>query len=335
MNWADPIWLNVLWALPVAAVVLWLEKRRRQGRLLRIGEASNFRHTPRIDTVKVILKSLLVLLGVGLILASIARPRWGFSWEPVRQRNMDLMILLDTSKSMLAEDIKPNRLQRAKWALQDLIQELRGERVGLVAFAGSSFLLCPLTADYAAFRMMLEDAYAGIIPRGGTEISQALRTALRSFDADREGERAILLLTDGEDHAKEDADILKELKKEKVRLFAVGIGTPDGELIPVKDRQGHTDFLTNKEGNVVKTSLNESFLEKLALSTGGSYVRSTAGDSGLEALYEHSLGQSKASEEDDRVMKRYHERFHWLLGPGLLCLFLDAFISPFKRKEEE
>jgi Ca-activated chloride channel family protein len=242
----------------------------------------------------------------------------------VKRRGLDIVVVLDTSRSMTAQDVHPNRLQQAKWGVRDLVKLLKGDRIGLVTFAGTSFLQCPLTSDYAAFLLNLEDVYAGIIPQGGTAIGQALRTALESFETKTDADRAIILVTDGEDHEGDIRAIIEELNEKEVRVFAIGIGSVDGELIPHKGEDGHDGYFKDREGRVVKTSLQESSLEALARGTNGIYVRSAPGDFGLERIVESGLGQLKRDELESRMVKEYEERYTWILGAAVLALVAEG-----------
>lgn len=201
MNWGN---VNLLYWLPLAIPLMWglgaLLRRRRLALEQLVAPAMLPVLAPHWNPARASIRLLLRMLALTLLVVALARPQWGFHWEEVRRQGLDLMVVLDTSRSMMASDIKPSRLQQAKWGVRDLLRNLRGDRVGLVPFAGSSLLQCPLTIDYAAFTMTLDDLYSGIIPRGGTAIEQALRQAIESFPADGTADRVILLITDGEDH---------------------------------------------------------------------------------------------------------------------------------------
>jgi Ca-activated chloride channel family protein len=224
---------------------------------------------------------------------------------------------------MLAEDVKPNRLQQAKWAVREFVKHLKGDRIGLVAFAGSSFLQCPVTIDYAAFTMMLDDLYAGIIPRGGTAIEQALKTAADSFDTKSDADRVIILITDGEDHEGDPMRMAEQFRKDNIKLFSIGVGSIEGELVPTKD-----GYVKNEQGQVVKSSLNETLLEKLARETGGFYVRSAPGDFGLDRIYKLGLSGLQRDEQETRLAKVYEERFVWFAAAALLFLLTEGLFRP-------
>ena len=329
MKWNHPDFLMWLLALLPLLLITGLMIRRRIKRLGRMAEQGLWStmlpgHSPK----RLRFKNLLRVLALALALAALARPQWGFKWEEVRQRGLSIIVALDTSKSMLAQDIKPNRLQQAKWGVRDLIKELRGDRIGIVAFAGDAFLQCPATIDYAAFLMMLDDVYVGIVPIGGTDLFQALDTSIESFEKSEEtqADKVIILISDGEGHTGDPLSLLPKLKEEGIRVFAIGVGTKQGELIQTSD-----GFVKDKSGHVVKSSLNETMLERMAFETGGFYVRSAPGDFGLERVYQQGIAELQREERESRMSKSWTERFQWLLGAALLLLVAEATVRPVKR----
>ncbi|MEA2069400.1 MAG: VWA domain-containing protein, partial [Verrucomicrobiota bacterium] len=212
--------------------------------------------------------------------------------------------------------------------VRDLVKELRGDRIGMVAFAGDAFLQCPATIDYAAFLMMLDDVYAGIVPVGGTDLFQALETSIESFEKSEEtqADKVIILISDGEGTTGDPLALLPKLKAEDIRVFAIGVGTKEGELIQTSD-----GFVKDQSGNVVKSSLNEGMLEHIAFETGGFYVRSAPGDFGLERVYQQGIAELQREERDARMSKSWTERFQWLLGAALVLLVVEATVRPVKR----
>jgi Ca-activated chloride channel family protein len=276
-------------------------------------------------------KAALLTLATACLLLALVGPQWGFHWEDVKRRGVDLIIALDVSKSMLAQDVKPNRLERAKLAIQELIPLLKGDRIGLVVFAGTGFLQCPLTVDYGAFGLILADVSTDAIPRGGTSISQAIRTGLSGFEASQAESRALVLITDGEDHEGRAQAAADEAAKAGVKIFAVGIGTPEGELVPVIDEQGSRTFLKDGEGRTVKSRLDESVLQRIALQTGGSYARATATAFGLDLLYRERIATMKAQEQEAGRQKRHELRYQWPLALALLLLCAEMMLSDRRR----
>lgn len=332
-------WDNVqllVW-LPLAIPLVWalfaLLRRRRAALAQLVDPALLGVLAPAWNPARAKSRLVLRVLALALLVVALARPQWGFRWEEVRRKGLDLVVALDTSRSMMASDIKPTRLQQAKWGIRDLLRNLRGDRVGLVPFAGSSILQCPLTIDYAAFAMTLDDVYSGIIPKGGTAIEQALRTAVAAFPADRTADRVILLITDGEDHEGDPLALLPELKENDVRVYPIGIGPLEGEMVPAGDGQG--GYFKDRQGQIVKTALKEDVLQKLALGTGGTYVRSAPGDTGLERVFNESIANLKRSEQENRTAKIYEERFVWPIAAALLLLAWEALLSDRRKNHAE
>ena len=334
MHWAEARFLHALWALLPLGWLLWflVGRRERKLRLLLDDEAS-VRLAPERSKARVWAKTLLWFLACSLAVVSLARPQWGSRWQEVRRRGLDILVVLDTSNSMRAADLKPSRLQRAKWGLAEFLGKLSGDRIGLVAFAGSSFLACPLTVDYAAFSMMLDDVQPGSIPRGGTAIAQALETALESFAGKSEADRVIVLVTDGEDHEGGIDRAIAALRERNVRVFAVGVGAAGGEPIPAAEGEREA-FLKDRSGNVVKTALREEPLEKLALATGGLYVRAAADDFGLDRIFSRGIAKLSRDEQESKLVKVSEERFPWFLGAAVLLLSLESLAGERRRKKE-
>ncbi|VGO22796.1 vWA domain-containing protein [Pontiella sulfatireligans] len=330
IKWGNQDMLLWLTALLPLLLLTGLMIRRRTKLLSRMAEQGLWSTLlPRHSAKRQRLKNVVRVLALGLAIVALSRPQWGFKWEEVKQRGLSIIVALDTSKSMLAQDIKPNRLQQAKWGVRDLLNELRGDRIGLVAFAGDAFLQCPATIDYAAFVMMLDDIYAGIVPVGGTDIFQALETSIESFEKAEESQadKVIILISDGEGHTGDPLALLPKLKKEGIRIFAIGVGTKKGELIQTSD-----GFVKDKAGNVVKSSLNEGMLERLAFETGGFYVRSAPGDFGLERVYQQGIAELQREEREARMSKSWVERFQWFIAAALLLLLIEALILPIKGR---
>jgi Ca-activated chloride channel homolog len=313
-------WL--LLAVPLAWALFALLRRRRRALAQLVDPSMLGVLAPNWNPARARARLWLRLAALALLLAALARPQWGFRWEDVRRQGLDLLVVFDTSRSMTASDMAPSRLQQAKWGVRDLVRNLRGDRIGLVPFAGSSILMCPLTIDYAAFMMSLDDLYAGIVPRGGTSIEQALRTALDSFPDDGAADRVVLLITDGEDHEGDPLALLPELKQKNVRVYTIGIGTLEGELVP-----GPDGYFKDRQGQVVKSALREDALQQLALATGGTYARSAVGDTGLERVFRESIDGLKRAEQETRTAKIYEERFVWAIAAALLLLAWEALLG--------
>jgi Ca-activated chloride channel family protein len=280
---------------------------------------------------------LSVAAVVGALLA-LARPQWGFAWEEAHQQGLDIIIAIDTSRSMLAQDVAPNRLERAKLAIIDLMRLAKTDRLGLVPFAGSAFLQAPLTLDENAFQQAADAVSVGIIPQGGTALADAIKTAAAAFEKGNDNHKVLVLFTDGEDHDAEDETIAaaKAAAQAGIRIFTIGVGTPAGELLQVRDEQGNPVFVKDENGNVVKSHLNQTLLQRIATEAGGFYLP-LQGANPMETLYARGLAPLPKTEESTRLTRVYNERYHWPLGFALLCLVLEVLLpeSPRARRTEK
>lgn len=270
----------------------------------------------------------MIFIFTALIFSIVAlmRPQWGFHWEEGKRSGLDILIAVDTSRSMLAEDVKPNRLEYAKGMVKDLVKQLKGDRIGLIAFSGRAFLLCPLTADYSGFMLSLDSLGVDTIPRGGTSISSAIREALKSYGGRERKYKALVLLTDGEDHEGDPLTLVETTKQEGLRIFCIGIGTREGDLIPITHQDGQREFLKDEQGHVVKSLLNEDILKKIVLNANGSYARANGGESALKRIYEERVSKMEKGEFEGKMRKRYKERFQIPLAIALLLLVFEPFI---------
>ena len=278
-------------------------------------------------------KSALLLVGTLLLIAALAGPQFGAKLAMAQRKGVDVVIVLDVSRSMLAEDVKPSRLERAKHQIGELIERMEGDRVGLVLFAGQAFVQCPLTLDYGAIRMFLEIIHAGSIPVQGTAIGDAVRVASRCFDEGDRQHKVIVLFTDGEDHVGEPVEAATAAAEEGVRIFAVGLGTQSGELIPEQE-EGGLSFHKDRQGNYVKTRLDEGTLEQMVLATDGDYFHSSLGGGELDVLYEQ-VAQMDQKEFGSTRFTQYEERFQIPLLLALSCFFAEALLGDGRTREKE
>lgn len=330
MNFAHSQVLWLLLVLPPALIVFfWWALRVRRRLMTRFIEA---RLLPGLisglSAGRTKFRVACLVAAVGLLIAALARPQWGFTWEERHMRGLDIVVAIDTSKSMLAEDIAPNRLQRAKLAALDLMQQAKSDRLGLVAFAGGAFLQCPLTIDDNAFRQSVEALDVNIIPQGGTALAEAVRTALTAY---KEGDnfKILVLFTDGEDNDEGALEAAREAAKARMKIYAVGVGTAAGEILRVKDTKGRTEYIRDTDGNAVKSRLNENLLREIAAATEGGYLQ--LGPKSMETLYATGLAPLPKSEGQEKLVKRYFERYHWPLTAAIGLLFLELLLPERKR----
>jgi Ca-activated chloride channel family protein len=319
----------MLWLLPVVLLGMSLStgmevtRRRRLERMFPAAIRAGMRSGRAPDLFA--LRQVLTTLGLLLVAFALARPQWGYTWRDARREGLQLMTVIDTSNSMRADDFAPTRLQRAQWGVEEMVRTLQGDKIGLVAFAGEGKLLCPLTLDYGTYLMYLQDLFPGIAPLGGTNLASALRTAMEGFDAGVDADKVILLITDGENHEGDLSAITEQLVQENIRVFAVGVGTPEGSLIPLSS--SGNEFLKNRRAEVVKSSLDEAPLKRLAAATDGLYVRATPREFGSSEIIEQGLAPLKRAQLEEQRIKEMEERYALFLGAGILCLFLERMAS--------
>ena len=334
MRFAHPQFLNYfVLVLVFIAFLFWRQRVRRQRRKAFADKQFFDTLMPGFDKNKETQRiMLLFFVGVFAVLA-LMRPQWGFEWREIKREGLDILIALDVSKSMLTQDVRPDRLERSKLAVRDLIKKLQGDRIGLIAFAGTGFLACPLTVDYDGFMMTLDDLDERTIPRGGTAIAQAIREALRSYQDVAGKYKVLVIITDGDDLEGDAVAMAKKAKAQGVKIFCVGMGTKEGELIRIVNSKGEQGFVKDARGNFVKSRLNENLLEQIALITDGAYVRASGAQFGLDVIYDERLSRMERREIKARQEKRFFERFQLPLLIAFLLLFIEsAMTNKLKKK---
>jgi Ca-activated chloride channel family protein len=333
INFGAPNWFWGLLLVPVL-VVLFVRAERRAAARLR--EFVSERLLPTLartlDRRRRTLRFALTLLAVSLTITALAKPRWGYIYEDVKRKGLDLILAVDTSRSMLSNDVPPSRLQRVKLAAQDLLDELQGDRVGLIAFAGRAFLQAPLTIDYDAAVEAINDLDTTTIPEGGTNISAAIDMAVQTYGKSAIGNRALIIFTDGEELSGDSLATAKTAADAGVRIYTVGVGTSEGSLIPLSGEGGATAFVKDSNGQVVKSKLDEKRLKEIAETTGGFYIHLEDGPRTMKQLFDEGLAKMQAGDIDDRMSRRPIERYQWPLGAALL-VFATAFLLRERKRE--
>lgn len=321
MKWADLAQLNWLWGLiGFAGLVVWSWRYRRK-MLDDFGD-------PRLVSADsgglparaFIIKNFLLLGVFVFAVTALARPQWGFEWQEIKRQGIDILVVFDTSRSMLTRDVRPNRLERARLGVHDLVKRLKGDRIGLIAFAGDAFLNCPLTPDYAGFLLTLYDLNVNTISRGGTNVGRAIQEALDAHKKDPGARKVIIFITDGEDLEGDPLEAAKKARDQGVKIYPVGVGTKEGELIRFRGPLGQDEFVKDRNGNFVKSRLNETLLRQIAAQTGGVYLHAGGARFGLDELYEREIARLEKHEFDSRREKRFHERFQIPLALALFFL---------------
>ena len=322
------IWaLHFLWLIPLVAVTLVVHNRQKQ-RLLQRFAGSEFmdRLTGKNRRGRRFVKGLFLLTSLGLLLFALAGPRWGSHYQEVTQKGVDIMILVDVSSSMLVEDMEPNRLERARREILDILRVIQGDRVGLVAFSGAAFVQCPLTLDYGALQMFLNSLQPDLVPVSGTDLGAAIETGLSSFDFTSETDKVILLITDGEDNEGKGFEAARNGAAKGGKIFVFGMGDTAGG--PVPEGEGMGGFKKDEEGKLILSKLDEEGLRKIASLTGGVYVRSVAGDLDLDVLYFDGIkSRTETQTLKSGKIKVYEERFAIFVLAAFLFLILEDLVK--------
>ncbi len=331
-------YVEVLFGLlfvPLLGAFFWSTMRARKRALGRFGDHHLVqRLTASVSPRGRLAKGVLLLGAVGLSVLALARPQFGTRVETVRSEGQDIVVALDVSLSMMAEDVAPNRLERAKLEISRMLGRLEGDRIGLVAFAGDAFVQSPLTVDYGAAAMFLAAMEPDLIPVQGTNLGEALSVALDAFEEGSEDHRTLIVITDGEDHEGEVEAGVARAVEAGVKIYTVGIGSPEGVPIPEVDEAGRrSGFKRDEDGNVVTTRLDEATLLQVAEATGGRYFR--AGDaSGLNPLMDELL-EGEGRELEAREITQFEEQFQIFLGLALLMLLAESVVPDRRRGKQE
>jgi Ca-activated chloride channel family protein len=323
--------LHLFWLLPLTGFVLLIRRRRERKAFETFADPELLpRLVGELRPGRVFLKELLVLTAMALLLLALAGPRWGSHYEEVRQKGVDILVVVDVSPSMLVEDVTPNRLERARREIRDFLNVVQGDRVGMVAFSGGAFLQCPLTLDYAALEMYLSALDPGLIPVRGTDLGAAIDTALSAFDDRSQADRVILLITDGEDNEGKGVEAARRAVQKGVKIYVFGLGDVGGGPIPNLEGQG--GLKKDEQGNLVLSRLNEEGLRTMASLTGGRYVRSVAGDLDLDALYFGGIRtETEAATLKSGKIKVHEERFAVFVMGAVLVLAVEGLLSSRRR----
>jgi Ca-activated chloride channel family protein len=338
MRFAALPYVYLLWLVP-ALLVLYMyalaRKRRDLAVFMDLGLVP--RLVPHLSRVRQWCKALCLIAAGGCLVLALMQPQWGKRWQDVPRRGRDLMILLDVSRSMLAEDVVPNRLQRAKIDIKDLVQVLQqegGHRLGLVAFAGRASLQCPLTLDYAFFLQKLNEVGPDTIGRGGTLIGDAIRQALHGFGSLDHNYKDIILITDGEDHDSFPLEAAKAAAQQQVSIYTIGIGDPvAGTRIPVQTAEGKHTYI-NYQGREVRSRMRESLLLEIAQITGGAYVPAGTRPIELDRIYTDNIASKARRHIDIATRERYVDRYQWFVLAAWLLLMVEMLVGDCRGRTE-
>ena len=331
-QFSHPEYLYALILIPFFAVFYALASLTRKKRMQRFGDTELVnRLMPDVSKRKPMLKFILLITAYSFAIVGLSGPRFGTKLQEVKRKGSEIIIALDVSNSMMAEDIQPNRLERAKQAVARLIDRLGENKIGLIVFAGEAYTQLPITADYVSAKMFLSTISPDIVPVQGTAIGAAIRLAANSFSPKSEAGKAIIIITDGENHEDDPVKAAEEAEKRGINVYAIGIGDTKGTPIPMRTASGQRDFWKDRSGNTVMTRLDEKTLQEVASKGKGVYVRATTANVGLNNVYDE-INKLEKTEYETQVYTEYAEMFQWPFGLVLVFLLVELLISNRKNR---
>ena len=326
-------YLNFLFGIPLLIIAMLIYNRWKKKALILFGEnklVKELMHS--FSKWRTQIKNILTILVFIALIIGIANPQVGTKMEEVKREGVDLMIAIDLSNSMMAEDIKPNRLQRAKLAISQLINKLQGDRIGLIVFAGEAYVQLPITTDYSAAKLFLSTVNTNIVPTQGTEIAKAIDLSVQSFDMENAQNKAIIIITDGENHDKKAIESAKKANELDIFVHTLGMGLAKGGPIPIYNKYGNrTGYRKDRDGKTVVSKLNENLLQQIAGAGKGTYVRANNSKSGLSTLFTE-INKMEKKEIGTMIFTEYKDRFQLFIGLALLLLIIDLMILVRKNK---
>ena len=326
-RFAHPEYLYAGFFIPVIMMLFFVMKYRKKKAWKKLGEENLLNQlAPTVSKSKPILKMMLYCFAFALIVVGLANPQIGTKLEEVKREGVDVIICLDVSNSMRAEDIRPSRLERSKQAISRFIDKLENDRIGIIVFAGHAYVQLPITTDFSAAKLFLSTITTDLVPTQGTAIGAAIDLSMESFVGQDNKHKTLVIITDGENHEDDALESAKKANAEGVIIHTVGMGSPDGAPIPVFQNGVKTDYLKDNEGHTVITKLDQASLEKIAAEGKGIFVRASNSDDGLESVIKE-IGKMNKKTLGSKQFADYEDRFQYFLGAGLLILLLEFIIS--------
>ncbi|MFO8234376.1 MAG: VWA domain-containing protein [Bacteroidales bacterium] len=286
---------------------------------------------PLVSKIRPVIKFIFIIAALTSVIFALADPQFGSKIEKVERKGVEIIIALDVSNSMLAEDIKPSRLERAKRSISKMIDQLNNDKIGFIVFAGDAYIQVPVTTDYSAVKMFLSTVDTDIVPTQGTAIGSAINLAVRSFDSESDLEKALIIISDGEDHEGEAVQAAQRAGEEDVKIHTIGMASSEGGPIPIRESGGQVQYQKDENGNTVISKLDETMLKSLAAEGKGTYVRASNSRTGLSKLYEE-IDEMTQKEIESKQYTDYEHRFQYLIGLALFFLFIDFLILERKNK---
>lgn len=327
LRFENPDYLYWLLIIPVMIAVYVLVNIIQKKRTQKLASTTMFKYlAPQMSGRRRNFKFTLLCLTVASLIFALANLQSGAKMQEVKREGIDLFICVDVSNSMNAEDIAPSRIERSKQAINKLVSELKGDRIGLIVFANRAYIQLPITTDYSAARMFISNVKTDIVPSQGTNIGEAINTAVKAFGENKHS-KAIIIISDGEDHETEALKAAEEASKQGIRVYTIGMGLADGAPIPTYNQYGKmTGYRKDRNGQTIITKLNETMLQQIAVQGKGLYVRANNSNVGLEKIYD-DICQLEKTEIEAKVFSDYEDQFQWFVGLAIIFMIINTFVS--------
>ncbi len=328
----EPIYFYLLAVIPVMIVVfllvLWWKKSTQK----KFANSDLLeRLAPNSSTFKTTLKLVFLLIGIAFLIVSLVNPKMGTKLQTVKREGVDVVFALDVSRSMLAEDIAPNRLEKSKQIISKIIDKLGSDRVGIIIYAGNAYPLLPITTDHGAAKMFLQNANPDLVSSQGTAINEALNLAKTYYDNDEQTNRFLIIISDGEDHQEETKQVAQNIANEGVKVYTIGVGTEKGGPIPMKINGSLIGYKKDNKGETVITKRKSDVLQGIADASDGNYIDGNKTDNPVKII-ENIISNAQKSEFETKQFSDYKDQFQWFIGIGILFLLLDIFLFDKKTK---
>lgn len=328
---ANPEFIYALLVIPALIVFFWYSRIKRKKALAQFGQKEILTVLmPNVSAGRPVVKFIILMIALGSIILGLARPQFGSKLKTEKRKGIELMIALDVSNSMMAEDIQPNRLERAKRAISQLVDKLSNDKIGLIVFAGDAYTQLPITADYVSAKLFLNSISPQMVPTQGTAIGAAINLGVKSFNPQFQGSKAMIIITDGENHEDDAIGAATEAAKQGIVIYTLGMGLPQGGPIP-ENVNGQKSYRKDKQGNTIVTKLDEQMLQKIAEAGNGAYIRANNAQVGLNNLFSE-VNKMEKSELETQIYADYDDKFQYFIGFGIFLILIEFMILERKNK---
>jgi len=331
-RFANPAFFYALFIIPVLIILYFAYRAKRRKAIKEFGNPEILAPLiPNASPARSGWKFIITITAITLLIVALARHQFGAKLEKIKREGVEIVIALDVSNSMLAEDIQPNRLERAKRAISRLTERLNNDKIGLIVFAGDAYVQIPITTDYSSAKLFLSAINTSVVPKQGTAIGAAIGLATKSFTPNSESSKAIIIITDGENHEDDPVEMARLASENEIIVHTIGMGLPQGAPIPINNTSGQQEFRRDKDGNVVVTKLDEKTLQEVAAAGGGKYIRANNTEVGINAIFDE-INKMQKTELESKVYSEYNDQFFYFVALALLLLAIELFIMERKNK---